>query len=135
MEFDFSGVTKKSVVITLFFCVILFALGLYLLFAKNENGESKSDVHAQPKIAKVLIGVTGFEPSTLTVEKGTTVIFVNKTQNSYWLSSSDASSSGFGTEGILSPNQSYSYVYNEAGTWNYHEQAYGKFKGRIIVEE
>src|SRR4029079_8156303 len=132
--FDFSGVSKKTTAIVFVICIITFSLGLYILLSDSSTEKIKSNVYAQPKTASVLLGPSGFEPKTLQIEKDTTVTFVNRSTNPYWLTSSQGTSlEGFGS--VINPGESYTFVYEAPGIWQYREQTYGKFEVVVDVAE
>ena len=132
-----STISIKKITLAVCICLLVFSLAGYLLFSSSsDSGESKSDIYAQPKTATVLLGPYGFEPKILEIQKGTTVTFTNKSTSAYWLASNpEYPLSGFGTDGIINPGQSYSFVYDTVGVWPYHEQAYEKFEGIVQVTE
>ncbi len=81
---------------------------------------------------------SGFTPNSVTVKTGTTVTFVNESSKNMWVASSvhpthkdlpsfdQLSSSGKGT--------SYSYVFDKAGEWSYHNHRSAGHIGKVVVE-
>ena len=95
---------------------------------------------------------SGFSPSPLTIKKGKTVIFVNKDTEEHWPASAmhpthtvypgsniekcgtAEESNIFDTCRGLNPGESYSFTFNEIGSWSYHDHLVANLFGKIIVE-
>jgi len=69
-----------------------------------------------------------FYPSTITVQAGSTVIWINIDPVTHTVTSS----TGVWDSGDLPTGQSFSYTFNTIGTYNYHDK-YSNFAGKIIV--
>jgi len=69
-----------------------------------------------------------FNPPTATIAKGGTVTWTNDDQVTHTVTGS-----GFGS-GQLSPGQSYSFTFNEAGTFTYHCSIHTSMTGSVIVK-
>jgi len=69
-----------------------------------------------------------FNPTTLTIKKGDTVIWVNNDSYDHQIKSSIFNSSK------LSKGQSFSYTFNSAGTFDYLCTIHPSMTGKIIVE-
>lgn len=72
---------------------------------------------------------SSFNPKNLTVTKGATVTWTNNESVIHTISSSEDLNSG----NIL-PGKSYSRVFNDAGTYNYHCSLHPNMIGSIIVQ-
>ncbi len=93
----------------------------------------------------------GFKPSTLTIDMGDTVKFINTDTIPHWPASanhpthtvypgSDIKKCGTDEQGLifdackgLSQNETFSFTFNNAGTWGYHDHLNAKLFGKIIV--
>ena len=101
----------------------------------------------------IKITSSGFTPSELTISRGETVTFINKDTEEHWPASAQhpthtiypgSNIEKCGTaeqESIfdachgLSPGESWSFTFNEVGTWNYHEHLDISFGfGKVIVQ-
>ncbi len=71
-----------------------------------------------------------FNPATITVQKGTTVTWIQKDSTRHTATSDE----GIFDSGLLSLDQSWSYTFNEAGTFKYHCTPHPNMKGTIVVE-
>lgn len=95
---------------------------------------------------------SGFSPSSLIVKKGEVVTFENKSSRNMWVASAmhpshriypdtDIQKCGKGeAENMFdackgfAPGTSWSFVFNEVGTWKYHNHIDAKNFGSITVE-
>ncbi len=95
----------------------------------------------------------GFSPNPLTVKKGETVTFVNESASPFWPASamhpthkvypgSDIGKCGtaeafkiFDACRGVPVGESWSFTFNEVGSWNYHDHLNTKNFGKIIVEQ
>ena len=96
---------------------------------------------------------SGFTPSELTISRGETVTWVNKDTEEHWPASAihptHQAYPGSGIEKCgtseqnmifdachnLTPGESFSFTFNEVGTWNYHEHLDISFGfGKVIVQ-
>jgi len=70
-----------------------------------------------------------FNPETITISKGTTVIWTNSDSVSHTVT-------GIGNDidsQILGLGQTYSFIFNEAGTFEYQCHIHPSMKGKVIV--
>lgn len=97
----------------------------------------------------VIYADTGFTPKTITIKKGTRIVFVNKTTNKMWIASDphptnqgysgkprtahcpDTSGTAFDQ---CNTGNNYSFIFNKVGTWGYHNHMVDQDRGVIIVE-
>ncbi len=75
-----------------------------------------------------------FAPTTLTVSKGTTVVWTNKDSVAHTVTPDQASDNFEGSE-LLGQNESYQYTFNTAGTYTYHCQPHPNMKAKVVVTE
>lgn len=101
----------------------------------NSDTESPSD-------NQVSITYTddGFDPSEIgPVPVGTTVTFVNESNGEMWPASDVHPTheilSEFDAQEGIQPGGSYSYTFNEAGSWDFHDHLNSTQTGTVIVEE
>lgn len=111
---------------------------------------------AHEEESSVLISITskGFEPSTLSIAPHTKVVFINRDKEGHWPASdrhpthSDYSGTDLDThcsdnyEGqpafdscrALAEGEAWSFIFEEAGTFHYHDHVWSHLGGTIIVE-
>lgn len=87
----------------------------------------------------VIMKDDGFEPSELTVEKGTRVEFVNEGENDHWPASDFHPTHGIYSEfdpleGVP-PGARWSFDFDKAGKWRMHDHLFPGYRGTITVTE
>lgn len=80
----------------------------------------------------------GFSPSTLTVEQGTTVKFENTSDDDKWPASNVHPTHqlypGFDAGNAVLSGESYSFTFDRAGRWGYHDHLAPEIQSTIVVE-
>ncbi len=87
---------------------------------------------------------TSFRPQTITVRKGTKVLFLNESnqRRPMYVASDDHPThegyQGFDTAAVNQKfpalGESFNFVFDRAGTWGYHDHNFPSARGIIIVE-
>ena len=102
------------------------------------------DGSAEGKTVKIT--ASGFEPKTLTVKAGTTITFVNEDSNQHWPASAmhpthavypesgGCIGSKFDACKGLEQGESFTFTFNEKGSWKYHDHLKVSSTGIIVVE-
>jgi len=72
-----------------------------------------------------------FQPQTLRIKTGDTVVWTNQDSVQHTATSD---SGGELNSKFLSKGQSYSHIFNNAGTYDYHCTPHPYMKGKVIVE-
>lgn len=129
--------------------------------SENENENSDNLVLNEEGVKEVpeipdsnIIEITsyGFSPSELEINQGEEVTWINKDSAKHWPASamhpthkvypnSDIKKCGTDEQGVIFDSckglvneESWSFVFNEKGTWSYHDHiSSGKF-GKIVVK-
>ena len=106
----------------------------------NAGAEIDVDVEAlTPAKVEINMTATGFEPSSLTVKKGTTVTFVNKDTKTRWPASAPHPTHTIYPEldpkaGIAAGN-SWAFTFNKVGEWKFHDHLTPTMFGSVTVTE
>jgi plastocyanin len=89
---------------------------------------------------------SGFSPATATINKGDTVIFKNESNTQVWPASNNHPThllyptrggcvgSTFDACRGIPPGESWSFKFDYAGTWGYHDHMNPNNKGTIVVK-
>lgn len=79
-----------------------------------------------------------FSPATLTVESGESVAFENASDDDKWPASNVHPTHElypeFDAMNAVLPGDSYSFTFERAGTWGYHDHLNPGLTGTIVVE-
>lgn len=108
---------------------------------QNDNGSQiKKSIQAPDlKSAEVQIGENGFTPQTITMQKGGQLVWTNKGTAPHKIAgglagSRDKSQTQLMSE-ELAPNDSYTFIFNESGTYHYDDALNpNKMQGTVIVK-
>ena len=111
-----------------------------LIWAANSNNKSNEPAPAAtvPTAAAVSINDTGFTPATIKVTAGTTVTWTNSDKKPHRVASDPYPTNnglpGFDSNIALNQKDTYSYTFDKAGVFTYHDQLNPTtFKGSVIV--
>jgi len=132
----------------LFFLIILSSaaiIGVIVLFffqeqkkEETKQPEKQEQVAVKTNQAQVEIVKGSFSPATLKIAKGDIVVWTNKDTSSHQVAS-DPYPSNDAVPGLLSDplaaGDSFSFTFNQAGTFTYHDNLNPqKLNGTIVVE-
>lgn len=135
---------------------ILIAGGV--VFFLQQGGETGSDVLEDSGLGDfedniVVLTNNGYSPNILQVEVGDTIVFKNESSSAMWPATaihpthtvypgSDIEKCGGSEASILfdacssyDPGSSWSFQFNKAGSWKYHNHLNPVFTGTIVVKE
>lgn len=108
---------------------------------------------SSPKAVVIKYTATGYSPLAVTIEKGTEVTFLNESDKKMWPASakhpthtvypgSDIKKCGSSTADTifdackgLEKGQSWSFTFNEVGTWLFHDHISPGFTGTVIITQ
>ena len=109
--------------------------------AKTPTGSAERDNEVAPNPSErmtITFRDKGFEPSELTVKKGTVITVKNESSRNVQFSSDDHPAHRDNTEmnmDTLAPGESSSYTATVAGEWGYHDHIDESKTGTITVTE
>ena len=144
--------------LSLIVVAIFWLAGIYLVFVPGtESADLKHDHSQNPNFNyapgevihpeshhmdsrnKIAMRSVGFEPSTLTVEKGTTVIFRNDEVRDRWPASDPHPAHDlypeFDPKVPIKSAEQWLFVFDQVGEWKFHDHLYPEFQGTIKVVE
>jgi len=81
-----------------------------------------------PETASVDISNFAFDPATITVDKGSTVTWINKDSVAHTITGTGFDSGSFDT------GQNYSHKFDQAGTYEYYCAIHPSMKGTVVVK-
>ncbi|HVS78726.1 MAG TPA: cupredoxin family copper-binding protein [Candidatus Saccharimonadales bacterium] len=131
--------------------IVILAVGGWVLFGNNNNSPASSDTNNSSDMSnmdmssssstppnqqtpqatnKVSIQNFAFSPASITVKKGTTVTWTNNDSTAHTVTAD----SGDGPNSqLLSQGQSYSFTFNQTGTFSYHCSIHTYMTGMVTV--
>ncbi|MEX1010660.1 MAG: plastocyanin/azurin family copper-binding protein [Balneolaceae bacterium] len=87
----------------------------------NTNGNGTTPPPSGPEDDEVWMGAISFNPSSRTVTVGTTITWTNTSDVNHTVTSgSGGSPDGLFDSGTLSPDQTFSYTFDEVGNYPYY---------------
>ncbi len=91
-----------------------------------------------PKTVVVTYTDSGFSPLSVTIKKGDTVTFKNDSTRGFWPASDDHPShlrySAFDPKQTVAAGGSWSFKFDQVGTWAYHDHRSASKVGTVIVQ-
>ncbi len=110
--------------------------------------ETEESIGEEKKTTENLVEITssGFNPSTLTINAGETVVFINKEAKAHWPASAvhpthevypepgGCIGSKFDACRGLKQKEEFSFTFNQKGTWRYHDHLNPGLTGSIVVK-
>jgi|GEM_PF-2301305 len=92
---------------------------------------------ANGEVVSVVLTETGYEPSNLVIEKGTTIEFSTTAGRPHWPASnlhpSHAEYSEFDPLQPVESDESWSFTFTKEGEWGFHDHLRSYFSGKIEV--
>ncbi len=159
--------SKSSLIAVAVLVVVLAIAGFFMAQRPADDGAEAPLTQGMPVpgpegagveeavvVPSVTISATaeGFVPASVTVKKGTVVVFRNDGATSVWPASamhpthkvypgSDIAKCGTAEAGMMfdacagiAPGGTWSFMFNETGTWKYHDHLNVRHFGSVTVE-
>jgi plastocyanin len=130
---------KKYLPVAVVVVVIAIIVGIALGNKKDDkksmpsmsNTQSSSSNSSQPKASnKVSIANFNYSPDIITVKKGTMVTWTNNDSSAHTVSADKDNTFESGT---LDKGKTFSFKFNEAGTFAYHCTFHPSMHGKVVV--
>jgi len=122
--------------------IAILAVGGWAIFGRstdNTNNSSKTSSTNSPaqnqspaSTNAVTIQNFAFSPASITVKKDTMVTWTNKDSTAHTVT---ADSGNGPASQPLQPGQSYSFTYNQTGTFTYHCSIHPEMHGTVVVTD
>jgi amicyanin len=97
----------------------------------NSKNQNEATQKATAETNEVSIKNFAFSPATIKVKKGTTVTWTNEDSIEHTVTGD----SGGPDSELIGQGDTYTYTFNEAGTFDYHCKPHPNMVGKVIVEE
>ena len=145
---------KKGLIIG--FIILIIIVGLIYYNSGDKKSINEKVINSNPESSKSNVNIiemseNGFSPKSLEIKQGDTVKFVNVANSGHWPASamhpthtvypgSDIKKCGTNEESNIfdacrniQPGESWSFTFNEKGSWGYHDHSNPRLFGKIIV--
>lgn len=124
--------------ILLFLIIVgFFALLSFNVLNKKENTKSCPKINVVTQT--VIMKKDSFEPENLNIQKCTKVIFKNQDKVRRWPASNLHPTHGiypeFDPKQPIEPDKEWSFVFDKAGSWKYHDHLLPSIRGIVNVSE
>lgn len=130
--YSYSTVEAKSRTIALIYLSACISALVFLTLVDKASAHEDSNV-------TVHVTDEGFEPRSVEVAAGDTVVFENTGQKAHWPASDDHPTHTLYPEfdplGPVEPGTDWSFTFDKLGTWKYHDHQSPYLKGEVIVRE
>jgi len=111
--------------------LLLVAIGVGVWMVASNSAQQHAE---ETPTASVTITDNGFSPATIKVKKGQDITWTNQTSVAKQLAGDDNKPEGFKTGEALGKNDTYSFTFDDAGTYSYHDPSNLAHGGTVIVE-
>jgi plastocyanin len=130
--------SKKKLLLVVALVVVLVGAGVLTAIVVGRNGSKGNNgtaVAISSTVATVDIQPGGLIPKTIKIKKGQEVTWTNKDTIPHHLTADPSILSGFDTEEPLQTGDSYTYIFDKAGTFHYYDATNPtQFVGIITVQ-
>jgi hypothetical protein len=119
--------------------IIVIALILVFIFTREPRNQVQQPATTPSETVTVLMKEETYEPIDLTIKKGTRVLFKNETAEPRWPASNLHPTHSiypeFDPKRPVESGSEWSFVFNQVGTWKYHDHLAPLIRGIITVTE
>jgi plastocyanin len=106
--------------------LILLALAIAVVVGIASKSNDKTINTTQETTANVSISASSFFPNVIDVKPGQPVTWTNTDSNPHWIASDpypkDDALKSLNSNGTIGQNETYSYTFEKAGTYTYHDE-------------
>ena len=130
---------KRSLILSALLVAV--AIGAMLVSSPRQSAPQPSNRGASVGNsggATVEITAEGYAPTELTIRAGTVVTWVNRDALGHWPASdfhpTHTLYPEFDSREPIEPGRSWSFRFEQQGTWRWHDHLFSHLRGRIVVE-
>jgi plastocyanin len=121
--------------------IVILSGGVWLMRnqqSPTDVGDTTSDA-AEPAAVTIEMKDKDYEPSNVTIKVGQTVAFMNSSQEDRWPASNIHPTheiySEFDPKQPVRPGEIWTFTFDKAGIWKFHDHLFPTQTGTITVEE
>jgi len=105
----------------------------------TQNNQQQEQTGNQPQTVEIKMTAEGFDPARITIKKGDTVTFVNQDTRLRWPASgphpTHTNYPAFDPKQGVAVGGSWSFTFDQAGNWPFHDHLYPTIFGAVTVTE
>ena len=130
---------KNLTILGLVLALLTLIVALQYFGAPDAKETPETPSELPPGSHAVVFTDDGFTPKTLTIKKGETIVFSNKTGTLFWPASnlhpSHLMYADFDPKEPVAANATWSFTFDQVGEWEYHDHLAPYHTGVITVVE
>jgi plastocyanin len=124
---------KKLLLLITGIIIVALAAGGAYWYWQNQDKPSSASASQEQSPNTVIIEGMAFGPDPLTIQKGTTVTWLNKDSVAHTVVETDSQTGPHSS--TLSTGQTYKFTFNATGTYSYHCSIHPDMTATVIVTE
>lgn len=132
---------RPKVLLSFLIVVAAVLIGIIIVDVYRSNTTSKVNATTITKNAPAQVSITssGFIPATISIKAGQAIVWTNSDTKTHEVASdpypNDNALAGFVDKQPLNQTETYSFIFDKAGTYTYHDTLNPyKFHGTVIVK-
>ena len=133
---------NNKVILGIALVIVILIAGIFITSSKSDIPNSSQSIETNeiptpPKILDVSLTNNGFVPKTITINKGETVSWINKSNEDGTVNSDPHPTHNlykFLNLGEFPPGSTVQAIFSETGTFTYHNHLNPSQKGTVIVK-
>lgn len=134
-----SSPKKRDALLIIFAAIAVGIVGALLIISNNKDKQPTSTPVVTPAdSSSVVISANGFNPTSIAVKKGTQVTWTNTDSKPHQVASdphpTHTNFPALTDDEALNKDESYSFTFEKAGTYTYHDHLNPSKTGTVIVE-
>jgi plastocyanin len=115
--------------VTVALVVVALAVAAWMMWTAMTNKAEE-----ETPTASVTINSNGYTPATIKISKGQDITWTNDDTDPHQIVGDQGSPAGFKSEQALNKGDSYSFTFEDTGTYYYHDVNNVGMKGVIVVQ-
>lgn len=127
---------KPAAFAALIAAIVCFGVALAYFLRNPSSGIV--DLRGKDRV-EISLTDAGFKPQDITIDRGTTVTFSTTRSAQFWPASNPHPTHEvdphFDPKHPLQPDDTWSFMFEKAGTWGYHDHVRSYYTGTIYVAE
>lgn len=118
--------------------LIILVLTYYIYRSQQDKGYTPNPGSKKPADITIILTEDGYQPAEVTIKKGQTVKFTTSRNTQFWPASdlhpTHGIYPGFDPRQPVASNNSWSFTFDKAGQWKFHDHLSPNYRGIITTE-